>query len=109
MLGIADKSVKVTRSARASLAGKRVVVVGGTNGLGRAIALQAAQDGAAVIVVGRKFLDEGVKGVSFVQADLSLMTTAASVARALPAESIDVIVMTTGIVPEKKDRNRRGH
>ena len=39
MLGIANKSVKVTRSESASLAGKRVVVVGGTNGLGRAIAL----------------------------------------------------------------------
>ena len=102
MLGIANKAVKVERSTSASLAGKRVVVVGGTNGLGRAVALQAAQDGAAVTVVGRTFLDEGVKGISFVKADLSLMTTAARVARALPAESIDVLFMTIGIVPDGK-------
>jgi NAD(P)-dependent dehydrogenase (short-subunit alcohol dehydrogenase family) len=101
MYGLADTAVKVARSS-ASLAGKRVVVVGGTNGLGRAIALQAATDGAAVTVVGRTFLDEGVKGVSFVKADFSLTSSAASVARALPAESIDVLFMSTGIVPGNK-------
>ena len=60
------------------LAGKKVAVVGGTDGLGRAIALAAAARGAQVVVVGRTNRVEGVPGVSFVKADLSLMRDAAA-------------------------------
>ena len=41
-----------------ALAGKRAVVVGGTNGIGRGIALNLAAKGADVVVVGRK--DRGI-------------------------------------------------
>jgi len=43
---------------RLDLSSKRLAVVGGTNGLGRAIAQQALARGAEVTVVGRTFRDD---------------------------------------------------
>ena len=79
--------------------GRRVVVVGGTAGLGRAIALAAAARGAEVTVVGRtqRGGDENRSEIKFVKADLSLMSEARRVARELPVEGVDVVVFTTGI------------
>jgi len=79
------------------LSGQRVAVVGGTGGLGRALALRLASRGAQVIVVGQTFRDQGVAGISFVKADLSLMSEARRVGRELPAENLDLVVLTTGI------------
>lgn len=85
------------------LAGKKVAVVGGTDGLGRAIALAAAARGAEVVVVGRTNRVEGVAGVSFAKADLSLMREAAALgaSEALPTD-LDVLVFTTGILAAPK-------
>ncbi len=58
------------------LSGKKLAVIGGTDGLGRAIAKQAASLGANVTVVGRTFRDEGVQNINFVKCDLSLMKEA---------------------------------
>lgn len=52
------------------LRGKRMALVGGTNGLGRALARKFAAHGAKVIVVGRTFRDQGLERVSFISADL---------------------------------------
>lgn len=79
------------------LAGKAAIVVGGTDGLGRAIARQLAARGADVTVVGRSERDAGVAGLRFVRADLSSMVAAAEVAEALPAHAA-LIVVTTGIM-----------
>ena len=81
------------------LTGRRVVVSGGTDGLGRAIARLAASRGAEVTVVGRTFRDEGVKGLQFVKADLSSMKEAQRVGREMAVESTDVLLLTTGIIP----------
>ncbi len=99
MSGIADPSLTWVRKPTSSLdlTGKRLAVVGGTNGLGRAIARAAASRGARVVVVGQTFRDEGVTGISFEKADLSRMVEATRVGGALPAE-LDVVVMTTGIL-----------
>lgn len=61
MNGIADPSLRIERVAPESLdlSGKKVVVVGGTNGLGRALARFAATRGAMVTIVGRVFREEG--------------------------------------------------
>lgn len=79
------------------LKGLRAAIVGGTGGLGRALALQLASRGAEVIVVGQTFRDAGVRGLSFIKAELSLMKEARRIGRELPAEALDLLVLTTGI------------
>jgi len=98
--GIRDRSVNWThRPVEAlDLRGKRVAVVGGTNGLGRAFAVRMASRGAQVTVVGRTFRDQGVTGLEFVKADLERMSEARRVAEALNAPELDLAVLTTGII-----------
>lgn len=98
--GVRDPSFHWARSPSSALdlARKSVAIVGGTNGLGRAIARLAAARGAKVTVVGQTFRDEGVAGISFIQADLSRMSEARRVAALLPAETLDVLLLTTGII-----------
>lgn len=81
-----DKSFERVKAPLDSLdlSGKKVAVVGGTDGLGRAIALAAASRGAQVLVVGRTNRVEGVERVSFLKADLTLMAAAKPCADALP-------------------------
>ncbi len=99
MNGFPDRSVTLKHVAASSLdlAGRRVAVVGGTDGLGRAIAKLAAARGAEVLVVGRTFRDEGTPRLRFLRADLSSMAEARRVGEELPA-SLDVVVFTTGII-----------
>lgn len=96
--GIRDTSLLVTprHLGELDLKGRNVAVVGGTNGLGRAIARAFASRGARVTVVGQTFRDEGVPGIEFVRADFSRMSAAADVGRSLPA-ALDHVVLTTGI------------
>ncbi len=102
MNGIPDKSLVVHKVAADALdlRGKRVAVVGGTDGLGRAIARLAAARGAEVLVVGRTFRDEGQKGMSFLRADLSSMKEAVRVGQTIDG-GFDVVVLTTGIMAAK--------
>ena len=95
-----NKSIRVRRMDAASLdlKGWKVAVIGGTGGLGRAIARVLASIGAGVTVVGQTFRDEGVRGIDFVKADLSLLREAARTAKALPVEELDLVVFTTGII-----------
>lgn len=90
-------SVPLASTARASFEGKTAIVVGGTGGLGRAISQAVAQRGGDVVVVGRTFRDSGRPNISFVEADLGLMSEAARVADLLPAERADYLIFTTGI------------
>lgn len=97
MKGVRDPSVTLEAAGALDLRGKSALVVGGTDGLGRAIAQVMAERGARVTVVGRTFRDEGAPGLSFVRADLSSMAEAQRLGRELPAEALDVVVLTTGI------------
>lgn len=87
------------------LKGWKVAIVGGTGGLGRAISRTLASRGASVTVVGQTFRDEGIAGIEFVKADLSLMHEAERVASALPAEQLDLVLFTTGIfaAPQRQE------
>jgi NAD(P)-dependent dehydrogenase (short-subunit alcohol dehydrogenase family) len=94
-----DKNIAWHRADASSLdvRGTKAAVVGGTGGLGRAISRVLASRGASVTVVGQSFRDSGVPGIEFLQADLSLMSEAQRVASALPVETLDLVVLTTGI------------
>jgi NAD(P)-dependent dehydrogenase (short-subunit alcohol dehydrogenase family) len=100
MNGFPDRSVTLhpVPVSALELKGKRLLVVGGTDGLGRAIAKLAASRGAQVTVVGRTFRDEGTPGLSFVKGDLASMKEAERLGRELPVESTDVVLLTTGIM-----------
>jgi len=111
MKGVPDASMTMRPSAveQLDLASKKLAVVGGTNGLGRAIAQQALARGADVTVVGRTFRDASTARLTFVPADLSSMSEAARVGRELPAESFDVVLFTTGIIAAKTREETHEH
>ena len=84
------------------LKGMRVAIVGGTGGIGRAFSRFMASRGASVVVVGQTFRDFDVPGIEFIKADLSLMREAQRVSALLPAETLDLVVFTTGIMAGPK-------
>lgn len=96
--GTPDPSLAWRPAPELDLRGRHVVVIGGTDGLGRAIAHQAAARGADVTVVGRTFRDEGTPNLRFVKADLSSMKAADRLGAELDATTLDVVVLTTGIM-----------
>ena len=101
--GVPDPSVTIRPIPieRLDLSSKGLAVIGGTNGLGRAIAQQALARGADVTVVGRTFRDDPTARLTFAPADLSSMREAVRVGLELPAESLDVVLFTTGIIAAK--------
>jgi NAD(P)-dependent dehydrogenase (short-subunit alcohol dehydrogenase family) len=104
MRGFPDRSLTIQPVPLESLdlRGRRLIIVGGTDGLGRAIGRVAISRGAEVTVVGRTFRDPGVTGLTFVQADLSSMKEATRLGRELAVESADVLLLTTGIIAAKR-------
>lgn len=84
-----------------NLAGRRLTVVGGTNGLGRALANEALRRGAHVTVVGRTLRDPASARFTFLAADLSSMREAVRVGRELEVENHDVLLLTTGVFAAK--------
>jgi NAD(P)-dependent dehydrogenase (short-subunit alcohol dehydrogenase family) len=109
--GVPDPSVTIRPIPieRLDLSSKRLAVIGGTNGLGRAIAQQALARGAEVTVVGRTFRDDPTARLTFVAADLSSMKEAVRVGRELPAESFDLVLFTTGIIAAKTREETSEH
>ncbi|WP_145044148.1 SDR family NAD(P)-dependent oxidoreductase [Mycobacteroides abscessus] len=103
MLGVPNRGVDVHPFpiSALDLSGQHLAVIGGTNGLGQAIARQALQVGARVTVVGRTFRGTATRGLRFIQADLSSMNESIRLADELPAESIDVLLFTNGIFAAK--------
>jgi NAD(P)-dependent dehydrogenase (short-subunit alcohol dehydrogenase family) len=93
---------KRVEASSLDLKGKRAAIVGGTGGLGRAIARLLASRGASVIVVGQTFRDADVPGIEFRRADMGLLREAKRVAQELPAESLDLVILTTGIFAAPK-------
>jgi NAD(P)-dependent dehydrogenase (short-subunit alcohol dehydrogenase family) len=80
------------------LSSKRLLVIGGTNGLGRAIAGLAMARGADVTVVGRTLREFPEGQPKFVRADLSLMADALRLGEDLAVEDLDVALFTAGII-----------
>lgn len=109
--GLPDPSVtlRLRPIEQLDLSSRKLAVIGGTNGLGRAIAQQALARGAEVTVVGRTFRDQPAPRLTFVAADLSSMREAARIGRELPVESFDVVLFTTGIIAAKTREQTQEH
>ena len=88
--------------AQDAFSGKKVAVIGGTNGIGRALARALVAKGAEVLVVGRTFRDHDFPRLRFVQGDLTRMKDALRIAQELPAETLDMLLLTTGIMAGKQ-------
>ncbi|WP_206308860.1 NAD-dependent epimerase/dehydratase family protein [Streptomyces sp. A1136] len=101
--GAVDRTTNIEAPSveQLDLTSKRVLVVGGTGGLGRAVAQQSLALGAKVTVVGRTFRDHPTDRLTFVQADLSSMREAVRLGRELPAETYDVAFFSLGIMAAK--------
>src|SRR5690349_18310890 len=99
-----DKSIRWHRVDPSALdvKGLKVAIIGGTGGIGRALSRFMASRGASVVVVGQTFRDSDVRGIEFIKADLSLMREAERVGKALPAETLDLVIFTTGIFAAPK-------
>ena len=79
--GVPDPSVTLrpTPIEQLDLSSKRLLVIGGTGGLGRAIAQQALARGAEVTVVGRTFRDNKTPRLTFVRLSVSLRRRMANI------------------------------
>ena len=102
-----DRSLELHlhRLADLEVKGWRVAVIGGTGGIGQALSRLLAARGAQVTVVGQTFRDADIPGIEFIKADLSLMREAQRVATLLPAETLDLLIFTTGIfaAPQRQE------
>lgn len=78
--------------------GKRVLVTGGTQGMGEAIARRLAAGGAKVATTARSKLPEGQAPALFVQADLSTVEGVQNVVRSVleAFDGLDIIVNNVG-------------
>ena len=85
-----------------NLKGLKVAIIGGTAGIGRGLSRFMASRGAKVLVVGRTFRDSDISDIEFIKADLSLMREAKHVGELLPAETLDLVIFTTGILAAPK-------
>lgn len=101
MAGIVKPGAQLRPAGDESIKGKRFVIVGGTGGLGRALALYYAQRGGSVVVVGRTFRDQGTAGLDFVAADLTSMKEARRIGQLPVFADADVVLLTTGIMAAK--------
>jgi NAD(P)-dependent dehydrogenase (short-subunit alcohol dehydrogenase family) len=75
-----------------------VAIIGGTGGIGRAMASFLAEKGAQVIVVGRTYREDS-PNISFIGADLSTVAEMKRAAKQLPAPDLDMLIFTSGILP----------
>ncbi len=99
MTGVVVKDINIDLSKSVeNISNKNVLIVGGTSGLGQAIAQEAAKLGAKVKVVGRSFKDDAVPNISFEKADLSSMKEAKRLGESGLDADYDVVVLTVGIL-----------
>jgi len=85
-----------------NLKGLKVAIIGGTGGIGRGLSRFMASRGAKVLVVGQTFRDSDISDIELIKADLSLMREAKHVGELLPAETLDLVIFTTGILAAPK-------
>ena len=83
------------------LPSKNILVIGGTAGIGKALALSCLSKGANVTIVGRRQPDPSLAKAQFISKDLSLMKNASSLAKEIDTSVLDAIVFTNGIIASK--------
>lgn len=77
---------------------KNILIVGGTAGIGKALAISCLKRNANVTIVGRRAPDDTLSKATFFKKDLSLMVNAHSLADDIDLKKIDIVVFTNGII-----------
>lgn len=102
-----DPALFIDRSLRGAVAGKRVLVTGGSAGIGKAIALRLAQAGARTLIVARdvekldltreEFSVQGLEALTY-SADISDPAQCAALIETITAEhgGIDILINNAG-------------
>jgi NAD(P)-dependent dehydrogenase (short-subunit alcohol dehydrogenase family) len=88
---------------------KNILIVGGTAGIGKAVAQQTLKHGANVTIVGRREPDETLSKAKFVQKDLQLMRNAKNLCKEIDLEKFDSIIFSNGIIAssERKETTEK--
>lgn len=86
------------------MASLNIAIIGGTGGLGRALSNYYADKGDSITVYGRTFRDADVKNISFVKADLSLMSNVKALVQtnSFDITKYDMVIFTAGIFAATK-------
>lgn len=93
-----DHTFKWSPGRNPNLESLKVLVVGGTEGLGRAISKHLAHAGAKVTVAGKSFQDRDTKNLDFVECDLCSMKSSRVFARQLDISEVDIVLFATETV-----------
>ncbi|MBF4631121.1 SDR family oxidoreductase [Clavibacter michiganensis subsp. phaseoli] len=88
----------ITPSETAEFAGKRVIVTGGTRGIGAAIVQRLLDGGATVVAAARSASVETPEGATFIAADISTVDGVRTLAAAALATlgGVDIVVNNAG-------------
>jgi len=82
----------------AALHNRHLLIIGGTAGIGKALAVACLKRGAAVTIVGRRAPGPELSAAKYISKDLALMKNAAALADEVDVGAIDTIVFTNGIL-----------
>jgi len=92
------------------LAGKVILITGGSSGIGLAMARKFANCGARVIITGRheekleaavREIGDGVRYVAWDVSDISILSDKVAECKRLFAQDIDILVNNAGVAPAK--------
>lgn len=90
------------------MASRKVLIIGGTKGIGYALAKQLTQENDVVTIVGRSTPADLPKNIFMVSADLSSMKESkALVTDKLKGSAFDVVVFSNGIITSKQLRRTK--
>ena len=100
-----------------SMQGRRLLITGGTSGLGRALAVNCARRGAQLLIVGRKRVPEleqelqalGAPQVETLACDLADLDQVITLIQTLKTkEPFDSLVLNAGLLPNQTRLTRQG-
>ncbi|KAJ3252709.1 hypothetical protein HK103_001322 [Boothiomyces macroporosus] len=77
---------------------KNILIVGGTAGIGKALAIASLNRGSNVTVVGRRNPGQDLEKAKFIQKDLTLMRDASKLPNDIDLSKYDIAVFTNGII-----------
>ena len=118
-MSVAQAKEFLSQIKEKSVAGKSVLVIGGTAGIGKGIAIQFATLGAKVIISGRskesaELVLQSLNEInpnqvhSFRRVDLSLVKNALAFAKSFEAELLDYVVISAGAIELSKQETEEG-